>query len=48
MYIVLLPNHEWWVMLDLETAIYFAKQNDKPDTHIFKYVAPKQWEEIDF
>ena len=49
MYIVLLPNHEWWAMFDLETAKYFAKQNDIPDnhSHIFKCVAPKQWEEIE-
>lgn len=49
MYIVLLPNHEWWAMFDLESAKYFAKQADKPDNHpkIFKCVAPKQWEEIE-
>ena len=50
MYIVLLPNHEWWAMFDLESVKYFAKQSDKPDNHpkIFKCIAPKQWEEIDF
>ena len=50
MYIVLLPNHEWWTMFDLETAKYFAQQADKSEEHakIFKCVAQKQWEEIDF
>lgn len=50
MYIVLLPNHEWWAMFDLESAKYFAKQSDKQDNHpkIFKCIGPKQWEEIEF
>ena len=50
MYIVLLPNHEWWATFDLETAEYFAKQNYKVDSpaKIFKCIASKQWEEIDF
>ena len=49
MYIVLLPNHEWWTMFSLNEARYFTKQADKPDNHpkIFKCIGPKQWEEVE-
>lgn len=50
MYIILLPNHEWWAAFDLETAEYFAKRAPSfagQKAKIFKCVEKKMWEEIE-
>ena len=48
MYLVLLPNHEWWVYFDFSTAKYFADHADRTfgEPKILKCTEKNVWEEI--